>query len=391
MLVECQPLSAQIINIHMEDYYNTLLQHLNGYTVMGLFDGKRDIKDIVTLQTGTRGRVFFFDQEPMIRGVDDALWDYIFREPTIFANSELDSRDKEYVKSRYPNFIDWYYFANAMVSREWFSAQRYNYAGWTDHKPYLLDCNLVTGSRQYRLYVIYQMYRRHLFKNSFVSFDGSVNWLDDLQNNDQFGLLELDDYQKRIPNIKISYDNWGKNNPNYNGFMQSRIPIDYYNRINCVLVSETLCIENKLHLSEKVFKPIAAGKPFILIAGQKNLQYLQSYGFETFNKQWNEDYDFIKNPKKRIDRIFEIATELEFDKLFKFELGSQEHTQASKNIEQKLQLFNQAHVIAQRNREYFWSDEFYNLVFDEAVANLEVAKQQLAAVQVQRTAMMPAT
>lgn len=367
----------------MEDYYSTLLKQLDGYTVMGLFDGKRNIEDIVTLQTGHKGRVFFFDQEPMIKSVDDALWDYIFQEPTIFANSELDSADKDYVKTRYPNFIDWYYFANALTAREWFSAQQHSYAGWTDQKQTVLDCNLLSGFRQYRVYLIYLMYNLGYHNNSYISFDGSANWRADLRNYDHMGLTNDQSIDLSIlPEEKISYDNWGQSHSYYNGLMQSRIPMDFYSQVNYITVSETLCIENKKHLTEKVFKPIAAGKPFLLIAGYKNLEYLRSYGFSSFDSCWSESYDTIINPKDRINQAVSLMTTINLDKFFLYPAGSDEHTSALRNIQSKLDIFNQAHCIALRNREYFWSDKFYTLLINEAINNLAVAKQQLAAMQV---------
>ena len=367
----------------MEDYYSTLLKHLDGYTVMGLFDGKRDIKDIVTLQTGTKGRVFFFDQEPMIKGVDNKLWDYVFQEPTIFANSELDSSDKDYVKEKYPNFIDWYFFSHALVAREWFKPQENNYAGWLDHMQTVLDCNLVTGSRQYRLYLVYFMYKFGYFDNSYISFNGSVNWKADLLVNDTLDLLaEPQCYVDRIPTKKISYDNWGSNHTLSNGLMQSRIPMDYYSKVNYITVSETLCIENKKHLTEKVFKPIAAGKPFILAAGYKNLEYLQSYGFETFGNLWNEEYDNVENPKQRLNELFELQHSIVLDKSFLFEKDSAEYEVSNINISRKLKMFDKAHRIALKNRQYFWSKKFYNLVISEAISNLDVAKKHLTSMNI---------
>lgn len=378
-----QPLNAQIINIAMEDYYNTLLKHLNGYTVMGLFDGKRDIKDIVTLQTGDRGRVFFFDQEPMIKSVDDELWDYIFQEPTIFANSELDSADKDYVKSRYPNFVDWYYFSNALVAREWFSAQRYNHAGWVDQKQTVLDCNLIDGFRQYRIYLIYLMYKFNYHYNSYISFNGAHNWKKDLDRRDYFELLkEPKKYIDRIPLEKISYDNWGLDHKLNNGLMQSRIPLDFYSRVNYITVSETLCIENKKHLTEKIFKPIAAGKPFLLIGGYKNLEYLRSYGFKSFDSLWNEDYDKILDPKKRIDAIFDIKNNINLENYCLIDKNSVEYKNTINNIKIKLEVFNKAHNIAYENRKYFWSDDFYNRLMNEAIKNLEQAKLELSSKRV---------
>ena len=367
----------------MEDYYNTLLKHLDGYTVMGLFNGKRDIQDIVTLQTGNKGRVFFFDQEPMIQGVDNALWDHIFQEPTIFANSELDSADKEYIKYRYPNFIDWYYFANALVSREWFDSQRHQHAGWIDHKQTLLDCNLISGPRQYRIYLIYQMYRMTYQQQSFISFNGEYDWKKDLLKNDQFDLLaKPQKYLNRIPRTKVSYDNWGNNNKFSNNLMQSRLPLEYYSQVNYITVSETLCVENKKHLTEKIFKPIAAGKPFILAGGYKNLEYLRSYGFKTFRYLWNEDYDNIQDPKTRLEKIFDLFEEIGLDRTFLHKEGSVEYINACRNIEKKLSMFEQAHKIAIENRNHFWSNEFYNFLIKEAVENLKISKLELASKRV---------
>ena len=355
----------------MEDYYNTLLKHLDGYTIMGLFDGKRDITDIVTLQTGHKGRVFFFDQEPMIKGVDDKLWDYIFQEPTIFANSELNSADKEYVKNRYPNFVDWYYFSHGLVSREWFSAQRYNCAGWVAQLRTLLDCNLIEGFRSYRLYLIYKMYRHMVNKNSYVSFKGGQDWKKILEEHDPFGILDQPKkYLARIPTKDISYDNWGKDHHLSNSLMQSRIPLDFYSRVNFITVSETLCTENKKHLTEKIFKPIVAGKPFLLVGGYKNLEYLKSYGFETFENLWSENYDNIFDPKDRIDSIFNTMSDINLYPI------------AETQIQEKLKKFNQAHAIAQKNREYFWSNDFYNLLMNEAIDNLEQATVELASKRV---------
>lgn len=368
----------------MEDYYNTLLRHLDGYTVMGLFDGKRDITDIVTLQTGHKGRVFFFDQEPMIKDVDDALWDYIFQEPTVFANSELDSADKEYVKNRYPNFVDWYYFSHGLVAREWFAPQRNNYAGWSDQKTTVLDCNLISGFRQYRIYLIHKFFSKGFETHSYISFNGE-NWTNELKDYDYFGVLNLPKKDlKSIPNKKISYDNWGTEHQLSNGLMQSRIPLDFYSRVNYITVSETVCIENKKHLTEKIFKPIVAGKPFVLAGGYKNLEYLRRYGFRTFGDLWNEDYDNIKDPQQRIDALFQlIVYDLnigsQYIKDFVEKINSSKFFEEEEKLPKKLNIFNQAHSIAQYNREYFWSNEFYNLLIDEAVTNLTKSKIELAA------------
>ena len=363
-------------------YYQDLLPYLEGYTVQGLFAGSRSIQDIVTVQTGNKGRIFFFDQEPMFSELDRELWDHVFQEPTIFANSELNSKDKQYLEKNYPNFIDWYFFSNALLSLEWFDAQKNFYAGWNDYKQTVLDCNLITGSRQYRVYLMYLMYKRGFQRQSHVSFNGEYNWEQDLKHYDQFNLLqEPEHFLKRIPKEKVSYDDWGKQNKLYNTLMQSRLPLEHYSEVNYVTVSETLCVENKKHLSEKAFKPIAAGKPFLLAAGYHNLAYLRSYGFETFSDCWDESYDSIKDPKARLDamfRLIEYNLNLGVHYMEGYEEGSRGWQQEIDLVPQKIERLKHAHSIAQRNREYFWSSKFKDRVFGEALDNLEKAKAVLA-------------
>jgi hypothetical protein len=230
-------------------------------------------------------------------------------------------------------------------------------------------CSSDLGSRQYRVYLAYHTYKNNYHKNSYISFDGSCNWKNDLENYDYFDILSKPQkYIDRLPKEKVSYDNWGSENKKYNGLMQCRIPLEYYSQVNYITVSETLFTENKKHLSEKIFKPIAAGKPFILAAGVNNLQYLKNYGFDTFNQLWDEDYDNIVDPKERIEKMFNLID---------YNLHIIDSTDRSVDFE-KIKMFEQAHSIAIKNREYFWSDRFYNLIINEAVDNLEAAKLELA-------------
>jgi hypothetical protein len=57
------------------------------------------------------------------------------------------------------------------------------------------------------------------------------------------------------------------------------------------IVNET--VVDKQHLTEKIFKPIVLKQPFVLMGGQGTLQYLRDYGFKTFKKWFDEDYDDI--------------------------------------------------------------------------------------------------
>jgi hypothetical protein len=69
------------------------------------------------------------------------------------------------------------------------------------------------------------------------------------------------------------------------------------------VVTETVFYDQKLHLTEKIFKPIVAKRPFLLLAAPYNLQYLKSYGFKTFDRWLDESYDTELDHEKRIDMV----------------------------------------------------------------------------------------
>jgi hypothetical protein len=73
------------------------------------------------------------------------------------------------------------------------------------------------------------------------------------------------------------------------------------------LVTETLIDEDTLFLSEKIWKPISFGHPFMLIGNKHSLKYLKEMGYKTFDKWIDEGYDDFDN---YIDRINHIVSEL---------------------------------------------------------------------------------
>lgn len=364
--------------IQIDNYYQLLLDQCQGYTVQGLFYGSRSIKDIVTLQTGNLGKIFFFDQEPMIAGVDQELWDYVFQEPTIFANSELDSIDKQELRRRHPkNFIDWYFFSNALISREWLSDYRYLHAGWSDYKTCLFDSNLITGYRQYRLYLLYLLMQDKSHMHSHISFNGNYDWQTDLKKYDHMNLLQIDDLIDTIGNYHSSYDNFAEEKNKNSRWMQQYISLQHYSESNLILVAETVFVENKKHLTEKIFKPIATGKPFILAGGYKNLDYLIRYGFESFSELWDESYDNIFNPTARAEKVIETVKQTALPN-YNVYVDANTTENYQKDLKQSLEKLNHAHIIAKRNRDYFWSNQFYELVVKETINNLNAAKEELA-------------
>lgn len=76
-----------------------------------------------------------------------------------------------------------------------------------------------------------------------------------------------------------------------------------YERTFISVVSETLTYNDVIFFSEKIWKTMYAGHPFILIGNPYSLRYLKNMGFRTFSDWIDESYDTEINLDKRIEKV----------------------------------------------------------------------------------------
>ena len=76
------------------------------------------------------------------------------------------------------------------------------------------------------------------------------------------------------------------------------------------LVTETVFDYPYSFRTEKIWKPIAIGHPFIAVANQGFYRDLHNLGFQTFGSVIDESFDQIENGADRLDRIVEIVQDL---------------------------------------------------------------------------------
>lgn len=72
------------------------------------------------------------------------------------------------------------------------------------------------------------------------------------------------------------------------------------------------------HLHSSTFNPIYCGHPIIQFGPKGHLSELRKRGFKTFERWWNEDYDFIDDGWLRFNKVLEISekiTNLSIDQL----------------------------------------------------------------------------
>jgi hypothetical protein len=126
------------------------------------------------------------------------------------------------------------------------------------------------------------------------------------------------------------------------------------------LVTETVADGRRLHLTEKTFKPIALGMPFVLVATAGSLEYLRSYGFKTFGHIWDESYDTILDPH---DRIRSVASLLQ--------------TLNNLSPAQRLKLWQDCLPTIEHNYNHFYRGGFEKILWDELQGMLNSVKSSL--------------
>jgi hypothetical protein len=136
------------------------------------------------------------------------------------------------------------------------------------------------------------------------------------------------------------------------GELSANVDLDTLSQGLWHIVTETVYYDAKLHLTEKIFKPIVAKRPFILAAAPGNLAYLKSYGFQTFDRWIDESYDAIQDPADRMTAIVDQVDRL--CQLSPAELAS---------------MYQEMTDVLEHNFNWLYGGGFKALIVDEMVDN----------------------
>lgn len=282
-----------------------------------------------------------------IRGIGTTAFANLY-DRTLLVHSE--QRSPDLAKFQQLNYLPVYYWSHAVIARDW-----YRYA---QHDPglecknatqdFLIYSRSWTGSREYRLKFAQLLWQNNLHTKCITGFS---SWCDG---------IHYTQHQFRNPKFFIDCDNLDQ------AFdvcqASSAASADYcihdYQNTRFEIVLETVYDDQRLHLTEKILRPIACGQPFVLMSTPGSLAYLRSYGFKTFGDYWDESYDNITDSWQRMLAVIEIM----------------------KNLSQrsdKDQLCQQVREICEFNRARFFSQQFLDQVIQEYVTNMTTAVNQM--------------
>ena len=310
---------------------------------------------------------FFYDQEPLIDKHFEKLnflaahrCFFTYKYCKLLANSEHSLLKKEICKTN--EYIDWYYFFHGFAALDWY--RDFQYFPSVDNqitKVFISLNRLVTKDRSYRLLLASHLINEDLLKFGHVSLSldnhGSGTWSEEITTYRDTKLSpdSIPFIQEQISKLPGSLV---LDQPNPHGSLSASYDqhtIKLNQEALWHVVTETVFYYDKLHLTEKIFKPIVHHRPFILVGAPGNLAYLKSYGFKTFDKWINEDYDNEKDPTKRIEMI--VA---EIKKLCNLSIGEI-------NI-----MYQEMKEVLDYNFNHFYG-EFKTIIVNELVDNFEGA------------------
>ena len=152
--------------------------------------------------------------------------------------------------------------------------------------------------RHHRVQLILNLIKHNIFDRGLISLselvyktpeDANVEHVDFLKNNAPFVISEGCD---------LFFN------------MCCNITKEDYEKTFISMVTETLVDEGTLFISEKIWKPIMVGHPFIVFGNLGTLKFLKSMGYRTFDKWISEEYDNEPDSGKRCNMITEELVKL---------------------------------------------------------------------------------
>ena len=151
---------------------------------------------------------------------------------------------------------------------------------------------------------------------------------------------EVKAYQHRLTLAPDSTDNFIKRHLFNNTWGEIYLKPEPYIDTYFSLVTETVFDYPYSFRTEKIWKPIAMGHPWIAASSRGYYRDLRQLGFKTFGHLLDESFDLIDNSQERIDRIEQVVVDLCGQDLVQFITAAQEVCE-----------YNQQHLVEMRQQE----------------------------------------
>jgi hypothetical protein len=114
----------------------------------------------------------------------------------------------------------------------------------------------------------------------------------------------------------------------------------FYQLTFCSIIGETGWNADKPNFSEKTFRAMCNGHPFIIIGATHSLKFLRDLGFDTFDDIFDNSYDHIVDPNWRLAAVFNTVDKISKKDINELnQINREIHSRKLKNIETYKQLY----------------------------------------------------
>lgn len=308
--------------------------------------------------------VFFHDQEPIQIHAHQALFQDVVRR-----NADIKPRAQGYVivsergdhLQELCDIYGWrsaYYFFHGWACLDWFRGydRTFLYPSPEDRRPprqtFMSPNRIIGGERDHRVLFVYHCQRLGIMHNHLSAplvcpvENVAIDTIAQKYSN-RYSDIEQVIRSASLPRLFQGEDTQQMTSCWLGNFAEAMDSMIY-------VPTETVYFGRRTHLTEKTFKAIALGMPFILVAPAGSLAYLREYGFRTFDTIWDESYDKETDDFVRLERVTQLLADID-----------------SMSMHQKEILWLHAQEIAVYNWNHFYRGGFEQQLWQELGAMLE--------------------
>ena len=301
--------------------------------------------------------VFLHDQEPVHLDLHQLLFEDVIRR-----NDDIDNHPQGHIiVSEQGEFVEqlcatygWtshYYFYHGWACKDWFRGydKTFLIPRARDRAPtqtFISPNRIIAGKRDHRVLFLYNVFKQKL-EDNWISAPRTCVY----ENVDILVIAKK--YNNIYSDIEqvFSSANLPKLFPGETTQPMTSCWLTNFDEAADSLVyvpTETVYFGRRLHITEKTFKAIALEMPFVLVAPAHSLQYMRSYGFQTFKGIFDESYDEETDDIKRIEKIIKLLKDLN-----------------SLTIRERQQIHRACLPIVEHNFEHFYGTDFEKILWVE--------------------------
>ena len=276
--------------------------------------------------------VFFHDQEPVHLDAFQPLFDQVkirtsdlggHHEGTNWVQYYLNpskhvvvSEKGECVQALCEQYgwIPHYYFYHGWACLDWFRGYDKSFViararDRTPTKTFMSPNRIVAGKRDHRILFLYNVFKQHLDHNHISAPRVCVYENIDIcqvasKYNNIYPDIEQVFEQATLPRLFAGEDTQQMSSCWLTNFAEAADSLVY-------VPTETVFFGQRLHITEKTFKAIAMEMPFVLMATAGSLEYMRSYGFQTFGNVFDESYDEETDDRLRVEKVVKLLKDLD--------------------------------------------------------------------------------